>query len=316
MKNKLWLIGAGYMASEYVKVLKALNVDFSVIGRGKDSSLQFSDNHGVEVISGGIDTFLETRSVLTDHAIVAVSVDELFSTTLKLIELKIRNILVEKPAGLSLNEIEILCNYANLNDTNIFVAYNRRHYASVKLLKEFVIEDGGIKSINFEFTEWVHTIDFKKFPTEVLQKFLIANSTHVIDAVFHLAGKPKILESIVTGSNLPWHTAGSIFMGIGVTELGIPFSYSSNWEAPGRWVIEVLTSKRRFYLKPLEKLFFQDKGQVVINELLADYSNDEEFKPGVFNMISDFLQGNSDVLCTIKEHCENFSYYEKIGGYK
>lgn len=316
MKNKIWLIGAGYMASEYVKVLKALNVDFSVIGRGKDSSLQFSDNHGVEVISGGIDTFLETRSVLTDHAIVAVSVGELFITTLKLIELKIRNILVEKPAGLSLNEIKTLSNYANLNGINLFVAYNRRHYTSLKLLKDFVVEDGGIKSINFEFTEWVHTIDFNKFPTEVLQKFLIANSTHVIDTVFHLAGRPKKLESIVEGNNLSWHSAGSIFMGIGITELGIPFSYSSNWESPGRWVIEVLTSKRRLYLKPLEKLFFQEKGQVVVNEVLADYSKDQEYKPGVYNMVADFLQGNSDVLCTIKEHHENFSYYEKIGGYK
>ena len=35
----LWLIGAGQMAQDYVKVLNALDVPFEVIGRGVDSAI-------------------------------------------------------------------------------------------------------------------------------------------------------------------------------------------------------------------------------------------------------------------------------------
>lgn len=33
----IWLIGAGYMAKEYAKVLKALEIPFTVIGRNEEN---------------------------------------------------------------------------------------------------------------------------------------------------------------------------------------------------------------------------------------------------------------------------------------
>ena len=37
----------------------------------------------------------------------------------------------------------------------------------------------------------------------------------------------------------------ALVAGAGVTENGALFSYHANWEAPGRWSVEIMTKKRR-----------------------------------------------------------------------
>ena len=42
----IWLIGAGYMAQEYAKVLNELAPEYEVIGRGEKSALNFESVNG------------------------------------------------------------------------------------------------------------------------------------------------------------------------------------------------------------------------------------------------------------------------------
>lgn len=315
MNKSCWLIGAGYMATEYVRVLKSSAVDFTVITRGEEKAVGLQKEFEIPVSWGGLTTHLNKNRTIPDFAIVAVSVEELYPVVKQLLNTGIKNILVEKPGGLYQTEIDDLSETSEQNGINLFIAYNRRFYASVKFLKEKTREDGGITSINFEFTEWVHTIDTNKFPALVLEKFLIANSSHVIDTVFHLVGRPKILSNFLGGNEIEWHKSGSIFAGSGITEHGILFSYISNWGAPGRWGIEICTSKRKYYLKPLERLAIQEKGSVNVLPYEADYSPDEQFKPGLKCLLDDFFELNTEMLCSIQEHRLNFSFYEKIAGY-
>ena len=56
------------------------------------------------------------------------------------------------------------------------------------------------------------------------------------------------------------------------------FSYQANWNAPGRWGIEILTSQHRLYLRPMEKLQIQNTGSVDISEVEIDDQLDKEFK--------------------------------------
>ena len=58
-------------------------------------------------------------------------------------------------------------------------------------MKELISRDGKILSVNFEFTEWSHKILSKRRNIQVLKHWLIGNSSHVIDLVFHLCGRPK-----------------------------------------------------------------------------------------------------------------------------
>lgn len=314
---KCLLVGAGYMAKEYLKVLKHLDIEVEVVGKSINNVNKLKSEFNIAGYSGGIEMFNYKKSNnIPEYSIIAVPVTELYSATISVIKLGIKNILVEKPLILSFSELVTLEEYAQKHSVKISIAYNRRFYRSVNRLKELLIEDGGISSVNFEFTEWINVINDNGFPDSVLEKFFIANSTHVVDTVFNIIGRPKTLESYVTGSSVPWHKSGSIFMGFGESVNNIPFSYSSNWGSPGRWAIEILTNQRRYYLKPMEKLFFQVHGSVNIEEDLFENKIDLQFKAGLYMMVSAFLNKNQMDICSLSELKLYFPYYEKIAGYQ
>ena len=40
----------------------------------------------------------------------------------------------------------------------VYIAYNRRFYENIKIIKKIALSDGGILSANFSFTEWIDKI--------------------------------------------------------------------------------------------------------------------------------------------------------------
>lgn len=299
---KLLLAGAGNMAQEYAKVLQGMNIVPVVVGRGDKSALEFKQNTGLQVITGGIEKFLRKEKTKPDCAIVAVSVEALKDTAIALIEYGIKKILLEKPAGINRIEIEEVAAAAQKYGSEVYVAYNRRFYSSVIKLKESAAQDGGMTSFHFEFTEWSHTIEPLQKPKEVKGAWLLANSAHVIDLAFYLGGgKPEQFTAFSSGG-LSWHPDGSIFTGAGKTKAGVLFSYHADWTAPGRWAVEMLTEKHRYYLKPLEKLDIQNIGSVKVEPVELDDGLDQKYKPGLFGMVQAFLEGkNAEWLCTLQE---------------
>lgn len=303
------------MAQDYIKVLAALECDFSVIGRGVDSAKKCEAATGCAVMTGGVEAFLLTQPLPCTHAIVSVGVEALMSTTLQLLDHGVRRILIEKPAGLSAAEVGEIAKQCKDTGAQVFVAYNRRYFASVLQAQKMIADDGGITSFNFEFTEWAHVIGKLQKADGVLSHWFLANSTHVADLAFYLGGKPKQLCAFTAGS-LDWHPAASIFSGAGVSEGGALFSYQANWESAGRWSVEVLTKNHRLILRPMEKLQVQKRGSVAIDFVDCDGALDEQFKPGLCLQTKEFLNGTSVGLCSIQDQSELMETYCKIAGYK
>ncbi len=246
--KKILLVGTGPMAVEYVKVLKDLPVDFEVVGRGNDSCEKFETLTGKKPISGGLlENFHHFQGF--DGAIIATGVEQLAICTSLCLDLQIKHILVEKPAAMTLEELLQNAEKAKRQNAQVLVAYNRRFYASVIYALELIEADGGISSFNFEFTEWSHTIEPLIKAMGVKENWLLANSTHVIDLAFFLGGEPTKLNSLSDGE-LSWHQK-SKFCGIGISNQGALFDYRANWQAPGRWGVELLTEKNRYILRPL-----------------------------------------------------------------
>ena len=135
----VWLIGAGKMAQDYAKVLEALYTPFKVIGRGADSSSIFSKQMGIQVQTGGVKKALEMQDA-PETAIVAVRPPDHFEVASTLIKAGTRRILLEKPGGLYLEQIRLLNEIAVNFSANVWLAYNRRFYAST-LKAEEMIED-------------------------------------------------------------------------------------------------------------------------------------------------------------------------------
>ena len=315
--KKILVVGAGNMASEYVRVLKSMNINFAVVGNGKDKAERIKKEYGIDVFVGGIDKYLENYSIDSDtYVINTVNVKYLEKVNLLLLSNGCKHLLSEKPGIISIKEGKRIVEA--LNGAKMYIAYNRRFYASSLAAENIIREDGGVKSFNIEFTEWRHVFDNSE-NKDYLDILFLANSSHVVDMAFNLAGgEVTDITSIIAGeNNIPWHKSGSIFGGVGKTNKGQIFTYGANWDAPGRWAAELNTENHRLIFRPLEKLQLQDKGSVKIYDADVDYSLDEEFKPGLYKEVEAFMSDNNDGrLCTIEDQVRNMVIYTKMSGEK
>lgn len=308
------LIGAGPMAMEYHKVLSSLDINFEVVCRSEESAKKVTEAWGVNATAGGLGKWIEKGVDAPKFAIVATPVESLYPITLELLEFGVLNILVEKPGFLLKNEGEKLSKFAKSKNANVLVAYNRRFFSSVYKAKEIIQQDGGVSSFNFEFTEWAHVIEPLQKGEGVKERWFLGNSTHVVDLAFYLGGIPKEISCYTEGS-LQWHPSASKFSGSGVSQQNALFSYFADWEAPGRWVVEIMTHQHRLIFKPMEQLHFQKKGSVAVE--LVDVNNelDIKFKPGLYKMTTHFLEENFNNFCTLKEQVDKFDIYCKMANY-
>jgi predicted dehydrogenase len=308
------ILGAGEMAQDYAKVLQELSATFTVVGRSEAATEKFFKKTGIRALPNGLAAWKTRNPINIEYAIIAVSVDELARTAIELMDFGIRNILLEKPGGLTPEEIQKVRDKAEKTGTRILIGYNRRFYASVQKAQEMIAEDGGVRSFSFDFTEWPHTFcDDPRFSAEVKANWFLAMSSHVVDLAFFLGGKPKELKTFVAGG-LGWHPSASSFTGAGITDKGALFSYHANWAAPGRWGIDISTEKHRFIFHPLEKLRIQKLKSISEEPVEIDDTLDTNFKPGLYLQTLGFLEGeNRSNFIDINEHCNNvFKHFRKI----
>ena len=313
MKN-LWLIGAGQMAVDYAKVLNAQAISFTVIGRSKKTAFDFEENQNVSIEYGGIESYVK-KGFKAKYAIISVGIADLFQVTITTIDAGVKTILIEKPAGVSFEQISELANIAKKKAVDIYVAYNRRFYESVIEARKIIKNDGGVKSFVFDFTELGNQVNNLELSSPIKEFWLLANSSHVIDLAFHLCGKPTTINSIIRGGN-SWHPSGSLYVGSGCTAAGAVFSYHANWDSAGRWGLEIITPKRRLILRPLEQLqqMLQDSFNTSFIKINQDMNN--IYKPGLYKQLKAFLNNeSSEFLCSINEHKRNIKFYSKISGY-
>ncbi len=315
-KKNVVLIGVGNMGRHYFKLLQALGiVPMAVVGRSALGVKQFSQDVGF-IANRQSNMNWKKFNLNEAYGIVAVDIESTCEVAYQLIQMGMKKILLEKPGALTFQQSKHLTALADREKAKVFIGYNRRFYASVQRVQQFIKEDGGLLSISFEFTEWINLIpaDIK---SSLIKKFLvIANSSHVIDLSFFLAGKPVRFNVLTSGGKkISWHPSASIFCGTGITDKNVLFSYHSNWLAPGRWGIECLTSRHRLLLRPLEKLQYQKKNSVSWMDCPVDDVLDRDFKPGLFKQTVAFLKDQSGDLKTLKAQQNDLSIYSRMANY-
>ena len=251
------IIGGGFMGKQYAHALAELNVnDVTIITRGEKQFSDFSNKFEYNIIAGGFEKHLPTIGH-KDLVVIATPTELIVPAAKLAIKTGQDVILLEKPGSLfhqelfSLNEI--------VDKQKVRVGYNRLLYPNFHKLKVLAENEGGITSCKFDFTEWTHKIPFNVYQDDEYKLWGISNSLHVISMAFELIGMPKELSSYQFGK-LDWHPSGSVFIGSGISEQKIPFSYHANWESSGRWAVEIMTKKNAYRLIPLEGLYVCKKG--------------------------------------------------------
>ena len=312
--GSLWLVGAGPMAREYAKVLSAEGHNFEVIGRSEASAARFEALTDIPVRRGGLLPAL-TESGPPGLAVVAVGIGELAAAASALVVAGTGRVLVEKPAGINSGEIRALWRTAEQSGAEVLVGYNRRFYASVAAARKLIEEDGGATSCVFDITEYSQHIAELDLPDAVKASWLLGNTSHVVDLAFNLCGDPVELSTQTAGS-LSWHPRSARFVGSGLTEHGVAFSFHGDWEAPGRWGVEVCTRERRLILRPLEELRMIIWGSAASEAVTIDDRFDREFKPGLHGLIRAFIRGDDRLLCHVEEQVSRCRIYDRIAGYE
>lgn len=309
-------MGAGQMAEEHVRVLLAAGLSAEailVVGRGSERAEQLAQRYGVRASWGGLEGLRDVPRI----AIVAVPETELAPVTCRLLERGATHVLLEKPGALDPSELD------GIADDQVFVAYNRRFYASVSRARALIAEDGAVLSASFDFTELEERVlrDAKRrgLASAILARWGLANSLHVIDLAFHLSGDPLAVETLRSGA-LPWHPSGAVFAGAGSLHGGGLFSYVATWSGAGRWGVEITTSKRKLVLKPLETLHEQRRGSFELDLVEID-PEPEGVKPGLSGQWRAFIaaargEEADPALCTLSQARARLELAGKIFGYE
>lgn len=248
------VVGYGNMGRQYVKALRALGVRrIRVCSRSAGPLEELQGVAGVEIVAGGFER-LECHPLPDEFGIVATPAALLVAAAERLASLGFRRLLIEKPVSLWSTEIERLAETLERQGVQAVCAYNRVAYPSFHEVRARVAKEGGITSCTYTFTEIIKPDWPERFPPEELARWGIANSLHVIGMAHGLIGLPPSWSGYRSGA-LPWHPTGAVFVGSGISEGGVPFSYHADWGSTGRWSVEVHTAVSSYRLCPLEQVY-------------------------------------------------------------
>ncbi|MFC4237019.1 Gfo/Idh/MocA family protein [Thalassospira xianhensis] len=306
------ILGVGAMADAYAAALRDMGRPFIAAGRGRERAEAFAAKWQVQAGHGELVDQWQALVQKPVTAIVAVNANTLARTSAFLIDHGVKRLLIEKPAGLELAEVQELQAIAKKKDVDAYVGYNRRFYGSVEIARRMIAEDGGALSVKFDFTEASKRLEALDKPADELAGWFYANSTHVIDLAFFLGGEPTELNALSIGK-LPWHPEGAIFTGMGRLQSGASFCYHANWISAGRWGVEVMTAKRRLVLQPMEQLSYQDHFSFTLKGVELPDDKDIVFKPGIYRQTEAFVGAKPDSrLLGLNDHARLFGIYACI----
>lgn len=248
------VVGYGTMGRHHVKALQALGVRrIRVCSRSAQPLEELAASPSVKTVAGGVEQ-LDGCVEPDELGIIAVPTGSLVAATERLVTLGFRRLLIEKPVSLWSAEIEQLAEALEHQGVEAACAYNRVAYPSFHEARSRAAQEEGITSCTYTLTEMIRPDWSGRFPAHALARWGIANSLHVASMAHGLIGWPAAWKGYRSGA-LEWHPTGSVFVGAGLSDRSIPFTYHADWGSLGRWSVEIHTRVSSYRLCPLEKLF-------------------------------------------------------------
>ena len=271
------LVGAGYMSREHIRA--------------------FQDVPGVKVTGIHSRTRSKAEALAGEFRVpnVCSSIAELFDkTTADLVVVSVPELatnkvcctcfeypwtaLIEKPAGYNVADAEAIESVARAKGRRAYVALNRRHYGSTRMVVADLASQPGPRLIKVQDQESALAALQAGQPKLVVENWMYANSIHVID-YFSLLGRGTVADVtpvIRWDPQHPRYVAARI--GFSSGDVGL---YEAIWDGPGPWAVSVNTPEKRWEMRPLEKASYQLSGEKVLKPVEDNNAWDTQFKPGL-----------------------------------
>jgi predicted dehydrogenase len=270
------IIGAGSMGREHARAFAAVPgvVVAGIMSRTRSRADALAAEVGIPLVAGSISELFDRTSA--NLAIIAVP--ELSANAVaKEAFAHPWAVLMEKPAGLDLDDAEEIARAAAGRVTPVMVGLNRRFYSSARAIQADV--DGRPSERRF-----IHVQDQQSYeearrynhPERIVERFMYANSIHVIDLMAFFGRGSVVRVNPIT----PWRGGATETMLAFVEfESGDTALYEGIWKGPGPWACSVSTPSRRWSMQPLEDAEFQNAGERT-RQKVERSDDDRQFKAG------------------------------------
>ena len=281
---RLGVIGAGYIAKEHLKVIKAIDgvCALGITSRSISKAEELAKNFFIESVYEDIDDLINNSSI--DGLMICVSANQMFEITKKVIPSKIP-LFIEKPPGLTPDQTKILVKLCKKFDTKNMVGYNRRYYSIFHEGIKIINQNGGLLGLAIEGHERFWKIAGKKITNEIQENWIYANSTHTIDLLRFFGGEIKNISHITKSLK---EKNGDHFVASMEFESGALGTYSSHWYSPGGWAVTLYGDSITVKFNPLENGIWIDT-DMNEHEIYPDIV-DVKYKPGLYRQMESFVE--------------------------
>ena len=310
MTYKISFIGAGYMTQEHLKAFNDIeDVELDgIFSRTKAKSIELLKKYPIKNVYNSIEELY--KSSKPDAVIISVP------------ELSLKGvceiaffypwvILIEKPAGFNLEDAKYILNLSNKYKSQVYVALNRRHYSSTKIIKNKIKSINGTRILNiFDQEDTISALKAGQ-PKSVVKHWMYANSIHLIDLfrVFCRGSIINVNSILKWNSKVPCTVLSKITFDSG--DIGI---YQAIWNAPAPWMLTLSTPFARYEMRPIENAYEQLAGTRQQIKLEID-NIDIIYKAGIKVQADEFvniLKGKEHTLPNLEDAFETMKLINKI----
>jgi predicted dehydrogenase len=268
------LIGAGATAHEHARAF----VDVpgvrlaGIFSRTRAKAEQLSARFGIPEVCGSVsDLYARTRAELV---VVAVSPVYTKNIALNCFEFP-WYVLLEKPPGLNLTEAQILKEQALEKSRHVLVALNRRFYSSTQTALSDLNQRNGSRHIHVFDQQSIEFAASLGHEQAILDHWHYCCSIHLVDYLRVFGrGTASVTRNLHWDRNNRRVVVASITFDSGDTAV-----YECIWSGPGPWAVMVTTPEKRWEMRPLENVAYQDAGRRALVPMEI-HPWDTQFKAG------------------------------------
>lgn len=307
------VVGAGSMAREHIRAFAALP-GVTIAGITSRTRMR-AEALATEFAIGCVADSVAELHDKTQADIVVITVPELMANAVaKAAFVFPWAVLMEKPAGYDLADAEDIAAAASGRVAPVMVGFNRRFYSSTLAVKS------DLESRPAEH-RFIHVQDQQSYaearkynhPEPVVERFMYANSIHLIDMIMALGrGKISKVDRIT-----PWRGAETELMLAYVEfDSGDSALYEGIWQGPGPWACAVSTVGRRWTMQPLEQATYQNAGERT-RHTVEPSEDDRICKPGFLLQARAAVQrcrGEQAEIATIEDSLATMRLIHQIFG--
>jgi predicted dehydrogenase len=320
-------IGCGNVARFHADVIYGMNHQISAVCARQQSPniIPFAEKYK---ITHTYDNYIEMLDKeKPDAVIVAVSWNQTEHIIEDILKIGIP-CLVEKPVALSSARLEQIISSTMEFNKSVLVAYNRRFYDFIPLLKK-AIESMELLSIELNMPEAVEFI-VKLHSSSIIDYILLYMSSHWLDLMMYLIGDVRIEYMHRSKSSLdnPCSSYNGILYSL---KYNIPIHLQANFNAPSQISMTFNFSDTIYKLCPIEMLTIY-KGMDRIEadnkikirrympKVLKSYEVNADYKPGFYPQMESFIETCvkhsriNEVGCTLSDALRVTKLCEQIKG--